>query len=533
MTTRRGFLTQVGRAGGFGATYLIMQSLGLLPIPASRASVLQLPETLGKGKSVVILGAGISGMVAAWELSKAGYTCVILEARGRAGGRNWTIRNGTRVEMTDGTTQTCSFDEPNYFNAGPARLPSQHVTMLGYCHEFGIPLEVEVNASRSSLLQSDRLNGGKPVQQRQVVSDTRGHVAELLAKAIRRNALDQDITAADNERMLEFLRTYGDLSPDYFYKGSERSGYKVMPGAGEKAGEVRDPLDMRALLDANLWDGIMYEEQFPWQATMFQPVGGMDRIPAAFEKRVAHMIRFQCAVQQIRKSPGGVRVAYRDAKTGSDHSIEAHYCICALPFSILKDLDADLSPDLMRIIKATTYDDAYKIAWESRRFWEQDDSIYGGISFLDQPVNLVWYPSARLFSEKGVVIGGYGLETGTELEKMNLAAKLEASRQSIEHLHPGHSKDLAKPVCVCWGRIPYNLGSWVHIEEPNMYPGYERAIQADDPIFLAGDHMSHIVGWQEGAALSAHRAVSLLTQSQSARQITNPNWPGFRMAGEA
>jgi monoamine oxidase len=333
--------------------------------------------------------------------------------------------------------------------------------------------------------------------------------------------------------MLEFLRMYGDLSPDYFYKGSERSGYKVMPGAGEKAGEVRGPLDMRALLDANLWDGIMYEEQFPWQATMFQPVGGMDRIPAAFEKRVAHMIRFQCAVQQIRKSPGGVRVAYRDAKTGSDHSIEAHYCICALPFSILKDLDADLSPDLMRIIKATTYDDAYKIAWESRRFWEQDDSIYGGISFLDQPVNLVWYPSARLFSEKGVVIGGYGLETGTELEKMNLAAKLEASRQSIEHLHPGHSKDLAKPVCVCWGRIPYNLGSWVHIEEPNMYPGYERAIQADDPIFLAGDHMSHIVGWQEGAALSAHRAVSLLTQSQSARQITNPSWPGFRMAGEA
>jgi monoamine oxidase len=523
VTTRRAFLTQVGRAGGFGATYLIMQSLGLLPIPDSKASTLRLPETLGKGKTVVILGAGISGMVAAWELFKTGYTCVILEARARAGGRNWTIRNGTRVEMTDGTTQTCSFDEPNYFNAGPARLPSQHVTMLGYCHEFGIPLEVEVNASRSSLLQSDRLNGGKPVQQRQVISDTRGHVAELLAKAIRRNALDQEISASDNERMLEFLRTYGDLSPDYFYKGSERSGYEVLPGAGEEAGKIRDPLDMRALLDANLWNGIMYEEQFPWQATMFQPVGGMDRIPAAFEKRLEHMIRFQCPVQQIRKTSTGVRVAYRDVKTGTDRSIEAHYCICALPFSILKDLDADLSPDLSQIIKATTYDDAYKIAWESPRFWEHDYSIYGGISFLDQPVNLVWYPSSRLFSEKGVVIAGYDLENGTPLEAMNLAQKLEASRQAVEHLHPGHSKDLAKPVCVCWGRIPYNLGSWIHSDEPAMYPGYERAIQADDPIFLAGDHMSHIVSWQEGAALSAHRAVTLLTQSQSARQSAHPS----------
>jgi monoamine oxidase len=211
-------------------------------------------------------------------------------------------------------------------------------------------------------------------------------------------------------------------------------------------------------------------------------------------------------------------VVYRDAKTGSTHSIDAHYCICALPFSILKDLDTDLSPDLKRIISAATYDAAYKIAWEARRFWERDYSIYGGISFLDQPVNLVWYPSARLFSEKGVLLAGYNLENGSVLATMDLAGKLEASRQAIEHLHPGHSKELAKPVCVCWGRIPYNMGSWIHIEEPNMYPGYERAIQSDDPIFLAGDHLSHIVGWQEGAALSAHRAVSLLTQSQSARQ---------------
>ncbi len=518
MTTRRAFLTQVGRAGGFGATYLIMQSLGLLPIPDSKASMVRLPETLGRGKSVVILGAGISGMVSAWELSKAGYKCVILEARGRAGGRNWTIRNGTRVEMTDGTTQTCSFEEGNYFNAGPARLPSQHLTMLGYCREFGIPLEVEVNTSRSSLLQSDRMNGGKPVEQRQAINDTRGHVAELLAKAIRRNALDQEISAADNERMLEFLRFYGDLSPDYFYKGSNRSGYKVLPGAGERDGEIHDPLDMGALLDANLWKGLLTEEYFPWQATMFQPVGGMDRIPAAFEKRLERMIRFQCPVREIRKSPGGVRVAYRDAKTGTDHSIEAHYCICTLPFSILKDMDADFSPDLRAIINTSPYDDAYKIAWESPRFWERDDSIYGGISFVDQPVNLVWYPSSRLFSEKGVVIGGYDLESASTVKTMNLAEKLEASRQAIEHLHPGHSKDLAKPVCVCWARIPYNMGSWVHIDEPKMYPGYERAIQMEDPIFLAGDHMSHIVGWQEGAALSAHRAVTLLTQSQSARQ---------------
>ena len=103
MTTRRDFLTQAGRIGGYGLTYMMMQSLGLLAIPASAASVPQLASPAGGAKRVVILGAGIAGMVSALELSKAGYTCVILEARARAGGRNWTVRNGTRVEFTDGT----------------------------------------------------------------------------------------------------------------------------------------------------------------------------------------------------------------------------------------------------------------------------------------------------------------------------------------------------------------------------------------------------------------------------------------------
>ncbi len=517
MTTRRNFLAEVGRAGGFGATYLIMQSLGLLPVPPTEASVPRLAAASGERRTVVILGAGIAGLVSAWELSKAGYHCVILEARDRAGGRNWTIRNGNRVEMTDGTTQVCSFDEPNYFNAGPARLPSQHLTMLGYCRQFGIPLEVEVNTSRSALMQSDRMNGGQPVQQRQLVNDTRGHVAELLAKAIRRDALDQELSTEDKQRMLEFLRTYGDLSADYFYRGSERSGYKSMPGAGDRDGVVRNPIDMHALLDAKLWESMLYEEQFSWQATMLQPIGGMDRIPAAFRERVGHLIRFHCQVEQIRKTSAGVRVAYHNRKTAAFESLEAHYCICTLPFSLLRKIDADFSSDVKQIIDSVSYDGAYKIAWESPRFWEKEYSIYGGISFLNRPVNLVWYPSARLFSDKGVLVAGYNLENGSPLESMDLPAKLDVSRQSIEALHPGHSRDLTKPVCVCWGRIPHNLGSWIHIANDSaMYPGYERVIEPDGPIFFAGDHTSHLVGWQEGAALSAHRAVSLVSQAHSA-----------------
>src|SRR3981189_2379500 len=124
MTTRRAFLMHVGHVGGFGAAYVMMQSLGLLPLPEAAASKVRLPEGSGQGKRVVILGAGIAGMVAAWELQKASYSCAILEARGRAGGRNWTIRNGTRVEMTDGTTKTCELDDRWQHGQGIPRRPA-------------------------------------------------------------------------------------------------------------------------------------------------------------------------------------------------------------------------------------------------------------------------------------------------------------------------------------------------------------------------------------------------------------------------
>ena len=90
--SRRDFLLRVGQAGGYGAAFTMMQSLGLLPLTASAASTVELPAASGKGTSVVILGGGIAGLSAAYELGKLGYSCTLLEARDRVGGRNWSVR---------------------------------------------------------------------------------------------------------------------------------------------------------------------------------------------------------------------------------------------------------------------------------------------------------------------------------------------------------------------------------------------------------------------------------------------------------
>src|SRR4051812_20402776 len=95
--SRRRFLNLVGVAGGATAVYHSMDGLGLLGRTAEAyGGPPRLEGQGGVGKRVVILGAGLAGLTAAYELGKAGYSCTVLEARERPGGRTWTVRRGDR-----------------------------------------------------------------------------------------------------------------------------------------------------------------------------------------------------------------------------------------------------------------------------------------------------------------------------------------------------------------------------------------------------------------------------------------------------
>jgi monoamine oxidase len=508
---------RVGQAGGYSAAFLTMQSMGLMAARAEMSTKLDIAPGTGKGVKVVILGGGISGLVAAYEMKALGYDCTVLEARTRPGGRNWTVRGGDTIRFIDGSTQTCSFDPGNYQNVGPARLPSIHSHMLGYCRKLGVELQVEVNTSRSSFLQNDAVNGGKPMVQRQVINDTRGHVSELLAKCVSKGALDQEMTNEDRDRMLSFLRLYGSLDEAGKYQGSPDAGYVKTRGAGDETGILSQPIDMHTLLDANFWDGILFEEQFEMQATMFQPVGGMDRIPYAFAKALGETVQYGSPVTEIRKTAKGVRVGYTQG--GQQKSIEADFCLCGMPLMILKRTPNDFSAPYKKVIEQCSYAGAYKVAWESRRFWEQDYNIYGGLEFLNTGCSPVWFPSAGMFSPRGVLVSGYGFESPPEFDRLSLEEKLAESRRSIERLHPGHGKELEKPIYVGWARVPYNEGSWIAsygpdesaLRETPLGVGYQTMIAPDGPIYFVGDHVSHVLGWQEGAALSALRAIQMIS----------------------
>ncbi len=163
-TTRRDLFTLIGRAAGSAMMYQAMTSLGHAAESNYRGPLRLDGDP--KGASVVVLGAGLAGMVAAYELRRAGYKVQVLEYSDRAGGRCWTVRGGDRYTELGGFTQHCAFDRGLYINPGPWRIPYHHRALLDYCKRFHVALEPFIQVNYNAYLHSAKAFGGKPQRYR-------------------------------------------------------------------------------------------------------------------------------------------------------------------------------------------------------------------------------------------------------------------------------------------------------------------------------------------------------------------------------
>jgi len=510
--SRRHFLEAVGRAGGYAALFATMQGMGLMAPARAYAGTPNLPAGSGAGVKVAILGGGIAGLVCAYELGKAGYEVVVLEALDRPGGRSWTLRSGDRVRQIGRPDQVVDWEAgpQRYFNAGPGRIPQSHRAILGYCREFGLPLEVMVNTNRAAKLDFN----GRVVANRQAVNDTRGVFTELLGKAIDKGALDQELTGLDKERLLAFLGEYGALDARRLYAGADRAGLVAEPGGFLQAPVKGAPLRLSDMMQAGFWGvSLVFDEMLEMQATMLQPVGGMDRIAHALHARVKPAVRFGAVIDQIRRRDAGVRIVFTQG--GREQALDADYAICTLPLKALGKIPADVSDATRAAIAAPSYVQATKLAWETRRFWEQDDAQYGGLGWTDQPNQTVWYPSGGLGEDRGVLVGAYALDFigedgASQFAGMSAAKRAEVSRRVIERFHPGRGVELAKPITVSWGQTEYAGGVGANWTQAQRQAEYVHLCKPDGPVYFAGEHMSYLNGWQEGSVLSAHDVVRQL-----------------------
>jgi monoamine oxidase len=411
-----------------------------------------------RNAKVLILGAGASGVTLGYELSKLGYDFHILEARDRIGGLAWAVKDGTtHTELgAGGETQKCNWDDGRYVNVGPWRLPYTHTGVLNYCREWGVPLEIFVNEAENSYFYYEGASAGplakKKVRMREVRADLMGHVNELLVKAIDQKALDLPMTADDQQKLVRFLvsEAYLDTN-DHKYKAFANRG----PG---------DPYALSALLQGNFTRNIRSVPQTEGTAAapMFEPIGGMDMIWKAGARAIgSNRITMNAAVQTIRQDEKSATVIYKDTKTGKTTTLTADYVVMCLPMTIIADLDVQLSPETMAAVKATGHSNSAKMGLAmKRRFWEEDDQIFGGHLYSDLPLGEFSYPSTGYFSKKGVLLGLYSNGQYGELLDKPVADRIEHVLMNSSKVHPQVRQEFESAYGVWWKKVEYSRGGY-------------------------------------------------------------------------
>ena len=516
--SRRDLLAMVGMAAGSAAMYQAMTSLGLAGESTYRGS----PNLTGapKGTSVLILGAGLAGLTAAYELRKAGYKVSILEYNERSGGRNWSIRGGDKITELGGETQTCGFAKGHYFNPGPWRIPYNHHAVIDYCRQLGVALEPFACLNHNAYFHSTNAFGGKPQRIREIDADLRGHVADLLAKTAQQDKLDESVSKEDKEVLLAALKNWGGLDNENRYTKSAAAaslrGYDRYPGGGVAGPSVpSEPMKLQDLLKSGLWRNLNNFFQFEHQNTMLQPVGGMDMIGKGFAKQLGGLIRYNAKVTEIKQDERGVTVTYVDQKAkGSPKQVKADWCVCTIPASILSQIPTTVSAKMKAAIDAVPYVTSVKVGLQfKRRFWEEDEMIYGGISSTNLPINTISYPSDNFGSKgPGVLLGAYQIVQANSfaLASMSAPERIAFALENGSKIHPQYKKEFDNGVAVSWHRVPFTLGCGGMWNPTTRKDHYNNICQIDGRMVLAGEHVSYVNWWQEGAILSALDAITRL-----------------------
>ena len=512
--SKRDFLQTLGLIGGSAAVMTALSGF-----EQSLASDMTEPPALntsGKGKKVIILGSGLSGMVAALELGKKGYDVEVLEARDFAGGRTSCSRKGTKVTHADGTTHTCDFDNDQYLNHGAWRIPGQHHSTLHYCHTLGVELEVMLNHSSQSYIYSDAIEGplkNKRVRRIHMEADRKGHVAELLAKCASGGALDDMLSAEDIEKLLTYLKGMGLINNETFeYQANQVRGYSTYKGAGENYGTLSEPYGLSELLNLNMEARELTSDH---PTCMFQAKGGMDAISFALRDALPRgTIKLNKEVTKIINVDDGVSINYKDTKSGREKTITADYCISTIPFAVVTEIENDFSPELIEAMKTPAPSQVAKFGLQMKnRFWEKEDMIYGGTSATSMAGNIA-YPSADLHGTKGGVLLASYLFGGrsTAFSAMNMDEKIEYALSIGEHVHPDQYRANfnGKAAGIIWQDEKYNKSGWSSWRGDSIKK-LPTILKGQNRILFAGDCIApRLSGWMAGAIEGAWLTIAEL-----------------------
>jgi monoamine oxidase len=438
---------------------------------------------------VVVAGAGLAGLVAAYELVRRGHQVTVLEARDRPGGRVHTLRDG--------------WDDGLHAEAGAVFVPGDHFHTVGYARELGVPL-VPVPVRRGG--------GERYFVRGRAVTVAPGRRAEWPL------ALRPD----------EAGRAPGALLARYLDPLLERLGDPRHPAWPGEAALALDGMSLAELLRSqgasgaavelvrlgylDEWgDGVercsalflLRDRALRGQGEIHRVEGGTDRLPHAFAARLGARIRYGAAVRAIEHGPAGVRVAYE--RGGVPQAAVGDYVVCALPFPVLRTVrvSPELSPGKRRAVDGLRTTSVTRVYLQMReRCWD----AAGAAVPTDLPIMHAVDATAGQPGRRGILEAFITGPNARRVAGMDAEARVRFALEQARRVHAGAARAFEHGASVCWDADPWALGDYAWFAPGEMRAFLPHLAPPEGRIHFAGDHTSAWPGWMQGALASGIRA---------------------------
>ena len=450
-----------------------------------------LPAREGKRHRVVVVGAGMAGLVAAYELARAGHEPVVLEARQRVGGRVFTMRE--------------PFAPGLYAEAGAMRIPLAHKVTLAcierfglnvkpftshnpraWCHLFGRKLRLSEFEEQPALLGTELAE-----QDRGLTSGARWQA--LLQPFAQRIEKDGDAAWA------AIVAQYDGYSTREFL---EERGWSE--SAIELFGLV---CNQEALMNACFLE-LLREEVGRYYTDMVRIDGGSDQLPNAYLPALRGRIRFGARMIALDQSDTRVTVHFQTAAGRS--SVSGDYAIVTVPYPVLRHVEVlkPFSHAKRRAIRQLRYDASAKIFFQCRRrFWEEDDGIVGGGSVTDLPIRNVYYPESGRATGRGVLLASYTWsEDAQRWGSLPPEDRIAQALENVAQIHPQVTEEFEVGASWMWHDDPYAGGAFALFEPSQQGLLHEHIVAPEGRVHFAGEHASLAHAWIQGAIESGLRA---------------------------